>query len=256
VFAKKAPVHTSETVETGFEQAESEKTKAKAPGGLTDGLAGALARTSEKVESAPKIEDPEAILEMHQAPMAAVVEAGDSGGDGGMWTWRHEDRRDGDGDIAQVWADGLETRLLVLESRLDAAEATGGQESPSRHWLGQRQRVRKPSRANVNEGPVSDERVGRLEARVGGIEEKLDQILTMLRLAPPGPPDLEVASAPPGPPPLEVESAPPGPPPLEVSSHALTKPAEGSAEDGEARHRSGQRQRVRRSSRSNVNEGP
>jgi len=111
VFAKKSPVRTSERVETGFEQAESEKTKTKAPGGLT-GLAGALARTSEKVESAPKIEDPEAILEMRQAPMAAVVEAGDGDGDGGMWTWRHEDPRDGDGDIAQVWADGLETRLL------------------------------------------------------------------------------------------------------------------------------------------------
>jgi len=47
---------------------------------------------------------------------------------------------------------------------LDAAEATGG-DGEARHWLGQRQRVRKPSRANVNEGPVSDERVGRLEVR-------------------------------------------------------------------------------------------
>jgi len=59
--------------------------------------------------------------------------------------------------------------------------------------------------------------------------------------------------------------APPGPQPLEVASRALTKPAEGSAEDGEARwleaggeerHWLGQRQRVRKASRSNVNEGP
>ena len=58
VFAKSL-ARTSEKIETGFEKAESERTKTKAPGGLT-GFAGALARTSEKVESAPKIEDPEA----------------------------------------------------------------------------------------------------------------------------------------------------------------------------------------------------